>query len=538
MPDVDISPARAVALLARRAPGTASIVCADRTLSAAQVHAGVTRMAGVLAGVGVRAGDRVAYLGRNSPSALVLLLACAHLGAVYVPVNFRLAPREIGYVLRHSGARTVLVEPELAAACEPLDRGGPPRRWLLADDAATGAPAAPRAGWLRPIDVAVDVGVDVPGVRRTFDDLAVLMYTSGTTGRPKGVMLTHGNLWWSGVNMDEVLDTRRDDVNLAVAPMFHIGGLNAFALRTLVRGGTVVVRRTFDAERTLADLAGGRITTVFGVPTMFAAVARCEGFAVADLSGVRVALIAGSAVPPSLIHAFAERGLPLQQSWGMTETSPGCTFVPRELALAKAGSAGLPLPDTELRLVDPATGTTVAAAGATGELFVRGPNVTPGYWNDPDATRAALTTDGWLRSGDLAQFDDDGWISIVGRRSTMINTGGENVYPAEVERALTHLPGITGVAVVGVPDPAWGESVLAVLECPAGTTPPLADVRAFAALGLARYKLPSQVLGMCRLPRTESGKVDQVALRSLAAAAAAGAATAAADTGVAVVAAG
>lgn len=517
MPVVDISPATAFAHLVRRAPRTTSIVCAGRALSATQVDADATHLAAVLAAGGVAPGDRVAYLGRNSPEALLLLLACARLGAVYVPVNFRLSAPEIRYVLRHCGAHTVLAEPEFAARCEPLTRTGAVRRWLLAGDGETGATAGPRPGWLRPGDVDVDVARERTGpVAQTFDDLAMLMYTSGTTGRPKGVMLTHGNLWWSSANVDAVFDTRTDDVTLAVAPMFHIGGLNAFALRTLVRGGTVLVRPTFDAMCTLADLAGGGVTTVFGVPTMFAAIARLPEFGATDLSTVRAAIVAGSAVPASLIHEYADRGMLLQQSWGMTETSPAATYLPAARTRDKAGSAGLPLPYTRIKLLDPAGGGEIGAPGRVGEIIVTGPNVTAGYWDDPDATRDAFTADGWLRTGDLAELDDEGFLAILGRRTAMINSGGENIYPAEVERALAYFPGITGVAVVGIPDPEWGETVVAVLECPDGAGPSLADIRSFAALRLARYKLPTRVVVAAALPRNAAGKIDHRALRSIA----------------------
>lgn len=515
MTDVDISPATAIAHLARRAPLTMSIRYEDRTLTAAQVHDEAARLAGVLAAAGVTLGDRVAYLGSNSPTLLLTLLACARLGAVFVPLNVRLVAGEIRYVLARCGAHTVLVEADLADRCEPITRKTPVRRWLLADDGASGAPPAPRPGWARTTDVG-GLGDAPPALPRTFDDLAVLMHTSGTTGRPKGVMLTHGNLWWSAVNIDEVFDTRNDDVNLAVAPLFHIGGLNAFTLRTLVRGGTVVVRRRFDAERTLTDLARHHVTSVFGVPVMFAAVARCPGFGDADLSGVRAAIVAGAPVPAPLIAEYADRGMLLQQAWGMTETAPAATYLPASRTRDKAGSAGVPMPYTRIRLVDPVSGRDIDDTRTAGELLVHGPNVTPGYWDDPDATRAAFTDDGWLRTGDLAERDSEGFISIVGRRTEVINSGGENVYPMEVERALRILPGVTDVAVVGVPDPVWGETVAAVLECPDGAVPSLEDVREVAGRTIARYKLPTRVISVRELPRDATGKVDRCALRAVA----------------------
>jgi fatty-acyl-CoA synthase len=345
-----------------------------------------------------------------------------------------------------------------------------------------------------------------------MDDLALIMYTSGTSGDPKGVMLTHGNLWWSAANIDQVFDTRRDDVHLGVAPMFHIGGINAFALRTLVRGGTVLVRRAFDPERTLRDLRDGGVSTVFGVPMMLAAVARCPGFRNADLSGVRAAIIAGAPAPVPLIAEYAERGMLLQQSWGMTETAPGGTYLPAARTLDKAGSVGLPLPYTRIRLVDPVDHRDVAEPGVAGEILVRGPNVSPGYWNDAAATRMALV-DGWLRTGDLATRDADGYLWIVGRRCEVINSGGEKIYPVEVERALDGLPDVSEVAVLGIPDPTWGETVLAVLECPDGSRPTLERVREYGGRTIARYKLPTRIGSLPGLPRNQAGKVDKNRLR-------------------------
>ncbi|WP_149204976.1 AMP-binding protein [Actinotalea subterranea] len=510
MSPVDISPATAFAHVARRAPHTVSLTGDAGPMTAAEVQACVEHLAVELAAAGVGVGDRVAYLGRNSPDLLITLLASAHLGAVFVPLNFRLAVPEARQVLQHCDARVAVVEPDLTELCASLRDHVPVGRWL-------GCPSSAAHAAARTPDRPVP-----PRVPREFDDLALLMYTSGTTGRPKGVMLTHGNLWWSATDVDEVFDTRPDDVTLAVAPLFHIGGLNAFTLRTLVRGGTVVVRRTFDAAQTLEDLLGG-VTCVFGVPAMFAAVGRCAGFATADLSGVRAAIVAGAPVPPALIHLYAERGMLLQQSWGMTETAPAATWLPAHRTLDKAGSVGLPLPHTRIRLVEPGTGAEVHEPGRPAEILVSGPNVTPGYWADEDCTRESFDVrDGvrWLRTGDLAELDDEGLLTIVGRRKHMINTGGENVYPAEVERALCGMPGVTEVAVVGVPHPEWGETVAAVLERADGAAVDIEDVRAFAARSIARYKLPTVVVTVAELPRNGTGKVDRAAIHALAVAAA------------------
>ncbi|WP_327699141.1 acyl-CoA synthetase [Streptomyces sp. NBC_00459] len=512
MAAVDISPAAA---LRRRAqsPATA-VVYEGREFSGAQLAYTAAKLADGLAEVGLRRGDRIAYLGFNSVTFLATMIAAAHLGAVFVPVNFRLAADEVRHVLNDSGAHTLVVEEGHRELVESIAAEVPARRHLLVDtDSVCPATAVPDAVWT-PLSSLYGSGRTArEPVALYDDDLAMLMYTSGTTGRPKGVMLTHGNLWWNAVNVDSVVDTRADDVNLAVAPLFHIGGLNALTLRTLLRGGTVVLRRGFDPAQCLEDLVRHRVSSFFAVPAMFAALARVPGFAEADLGALRSAIVAGAPVPPQLIRDYGERGILLQQAWGLTETAPFATYLPAGLTLGKVGSAGAPMPYTEVCLTDPVTGVPIQEADTRGEICVRGPNVTTGYWNNPDATRAAFDDAGWFHSGDIAHRDGDGLYYIVDRLKDMIISGGENVYPAEVERVLAACPGVLEAAVIGVPDPKWGEGVLAVLACEPGTAPTLEEVRAFAGDHLARYKLPTRVMVAEQLPRNASGKLVKAELR-------------------------
>ncbi|MGW0707529.1 acyl-CoA synthetase [Streptomyces sp. NPDC002643] len=516
MAAVDISPAAA---LHRRAqyPTPTAVVYEGREHSAAQLSRTAIELAAGLAEQGLRRGDRIAYLGFNSVTFLQTLFAASHLGAVFVPVNFRLAPDEVRHILVDSGAHTLVVEEGHRETVESVLDAVPARRHLLIDtDPACPATETPAPVWTPLSRLLGDHRPTREPVRLHDDDLAALMYTSGTTGRPKGVMLTHGNLWWNAVNVDSMVDTRSDDVNLAVAPLFHIGGLNALTLRTLVRGGTVILRRAFDPAAFLDDLVRHRVTSFFAVPAMCAAVARVPGFAEADLSALRSAVVAGAPVPPQLIKDYAEHGILLQQAWGLTETAPFATHLPAPLTLDKVGSAGAPMPYTEVCLTHPGTGARIDEPDTRGEICVRGPNVTPGYWNNPDATAAAFDDAGWFHTGDIAHRDKDGFYYIVDRLKDMIISGGENIYPAEVERVLAACPGVLEAAVIGVPDPKWGETVLAVLTCAPGRTLTLEEVREYAGGHLARYKLPTRLMVVPELPRNASGKLAKAELRRMA----------------------
>ncbi|MFK0154740.1 long-chain fatty acid--CoA ligase [Streptomyces sp. NPDC090493] len=517
MARVDISPARALLRRAQQ-PAASALIYEDREISAPELAGAAQALATGLAELGLRRGDRIAYLGLNSVTFFQTLIAATHIGAVFVPVNFRLAADEVRHILTDSGAHTLVVEEGHRELAESVLSELPVRRHVLVDtDPACPAAVAPPAVWTPLSELLRRGGGSAPEPVELYDDdLAALMYTSGTTGRPKGVMLTHGNLWWNAVNVDSVVDTRPDDVNLAVAPLFHIGGLNALTLRTLLRGGTVVLRRGFDPAQCLEDLVHHRVTTCFAVPAMYTALARIPGFAEADLSALRSAIVAGAPVAPQLIRDYADQGVLLQQAWGLTETAPFATYLPAGLTMEKAGSAGAPMPYTEVCLANPATGARIHDADTRGEMCVRGPNVTPGYWNNPQATRAVFDDAGWFHTGDIAYRDKDGLYYLVDRLKDMIISGGENIYPAEVERVLAACPGVLEAAVLGVPDPKWGETVLAVLTCEPGAVLTLDDVREFAGRHLARYKLPTRLMLVEQLPRNASGKLAKGELRQWA----------------------
>ena len=515
---IDINPAKAIADHARTNGDRVVIRYEGGDLTYAELDRRAARLSATLSDGGVAHGDRVAYLGLNSPAFLITMLACFRIGAVFVPVNFRLVGQELQTVLERSGVSVIVCEEGQRPSVDLVRRAIPITRCLLVDDDPVAPVGSHHPGWQPWSQInrgTVHLGQAVDS--RGFDDPAVLMFTSGTTGLPKGVMLTHGNIWWNSVNVDTRIDTRRWDTTYAVAPLFHVGALNSFVIRAMVRGGTVLIRRTFEPRQFLTDLVDHQVNSLFAVPAMLSAFHRLPDAFDAELPGLRSIVVAGAPVPPSLIRQFAEHGILLQQAWGLTETSPFATHLPVERTLDKIGSAGIAMPHTEVRVVDIATRKPLAA-GAAGEVVVRGPNVTPGYWQDPEATRNAFDQDGWFRSGDIGYLDSDGYLFIVDRLKDMVITGGENVYPAEVERALADTPGLADIAVVGAADDVWGEAVVAVVSVLPGATVTLENLHSHGAGKLARYKLPKRIHVVDEVPRNASGKLDKRAVRTLLAA--------------------
>ncbi|MEU1779112.1 AMP-binding protein [Streptomyces abikoensis] len=518
MKNTDVSPAAAVHRWARVAGDRTAIVYEGTTIDYGQLSGEVRALAETLAAGGLRKGDRVAFLGRNSALVLETALAAAHLGAVFVPLNFRSTGQELAVLLNDSGVHTLIAEDEFRPAVDGIAGTVPARVFLLAD---TDEQAPVRAGrpvpphWRR-LSAAMVADRGREPTRLHAADIALLVYTSGTTGRPKGAVLTHGNLWWHDINTATVIDSRLSETALVVAPMFHIAGLSGFTLGTLTHGGTVVIRRGFSAEQFLEDLVVHRVANVIAVPTVFEALARTPGFAEADLSALRAAIVGGAPVPARLVRDYAVRGVRLQQAWGLTETAPLAAHLPAHLVGDRPGSAGFPMPHTEIRLIDPVTGTEVTEPGVAAEIQVRGPNVISEYWNDPEATRAAIDEAGWFRSGDIGHVDGQGFLHVVDRLKDVIISGGENVYPAEAERLLSEFTGVREAAVVGVPHPKWGESPVVVLcqdDGPNRSKATLEEIRAFLGGHLARFKLPTAVHHVDELPRNAGGKVDKAALR-------------------------
>lgn len=466
-----------------------------RRTTYAELHRRVAALAGGLAARGVTVGDRVAYLGPNHPSFVETLFAVTALGAVFVPVNTRIPPERVDALLADAGTRLLVHTPSPAA--DAL-RTTVDRVVVGVDDEAAIASATPREA------LAVDP-----------DQLAVLMYTSGTTGRPKGARLSHGNVVWNALSVLVDVDLAADEVCLVSAPLFHAAALGMTAMPVLLKGGALVLEESFDVGRTYDLVARERVTMMFGVPTMFDVLARDARFDDADLSSLRYLLCGGAPLPRPLIERYAGRRLTFMQGYGMTEASPGVLLLGADDAASRIGSAGKPAFFVDVELRDPSG--AVAADGERGEVLVRGPNVVDGYWgrtDDPSFVASdSFTADGWFRSGDVAVRDADGFHRVVDRLTDVYISGGENVYPAEVESALVAHPAVAEAAVVGVPDERWGEAGRAYLVAVEGATPDADDVRAFVAERLGRFRAPRDVEVVTSLPRTPTGKLDKVALR-------------------------
>ncbi|MBB5916557.1 fatty-acyl-CoA synthase [Nocardia transvalensis] len=476
---------------ARRTPEAIAVTGAGRSVTYAEWDRRVAHTAARLRELGVHRGDRVAYLGPNHPAYLETLFACGVLGAIFLPVNTRSTGAEIGYLLADSGARVLIHIGTHDHVLGDLDAAGVRIARLVAED--TGS-APPR--------VDEPVGLDDP---------AVLMYTSGTTGRPKGVVLTHGNLTWNCVNVLIESDVATDDVALVAAPLFHAAALGMLCLPTLLKGGRVVLHEKFDPAAVLEAIEAERVTWMFGVPTMYDALAAHPGWAAADLSSLRSLNCGGGSVPHKTIRRYLDRGLRFVQGYGMTEAAPGVLLLDGEHAESKLGSAGVPSFFTDVRIVD-GDGREVPPE-TRGEILVSGPNVMSGYWGRPDDT-AAVLREGWFHSGDIATVDEDGYVSIVDRMKDMIVSGGENIYPAEVEHALHAHPAVDRCAVIGVPDERWGEVGKAVVVA-TGTPPSAGELQEFLRGRIAAYKIPKHFVYVADLPLSGTGKILKRRLREL-----------------------
>ncbi len=453
---------------------------------------------------GIRKGDRMAVLAKNCVEYLDALFATGKLGAILVPLNWRLSVEELAYQLNDCTACVLLVGPEFAATGHAL-RAQTPVAALIAfgDPRVDGAPQ---------YDDLLAHATDEPVTEEIeLDDPHIILYTSGTTGRPKGAVLPHRVLVWNSLNTNVGWELRGDDVSVIHTPLFHTGGINVLTIPLLHAGGTLVLMREWDPQRCLQLIERERVTVFFAVPTMFQQLLSMPNFVQTDFSSVRFFISGGAPCPVPLIEAYQARGIPFRQGYGLTEVSVNCFTLNPEDAIRKVGSVGRPIFHLDARVVDP-VGQDVGP-GEIGELWLRGPTVCAGYWNNLEATREAIS-DGWFHTGDLARLDDEGYYYIVDRKKDMFISGGENVYPAEVERTLYEHPAVLECAVIGVPDERWGEVGCAVIVVRVGTMLTPGEVVHHCQQQLARYKVPKHVLFVDELPRNSGGKVLKPLLRN------------------------
>lgn len=449
----------------------------------------IKRATGVMLAAGVQPGDRVAWLGFNDPAMLVLLFALSRVGAILLPLNHRLAAPEHAAILGHAGVSL-----------------------LVSDSAHAGAAAALAAGRGCRLLPATGLGVDDGGagtgvLAGDYASPVLLVYTSGTTGRPKGALHTQSGLIWNCVISAHAHELRQDDHVLSVLPLFHVGGLSIQTLPALHAGATVTLHARFDAAAWLADVARRRPTLSLMVPATLRAVLDHADFASADLTSLRFLAAGSSTIPAAMIAAIHARGVPLGQVYGATETGPVSIYLRRADAMQHVGAAGKAGLHVEVKLVS-TRGETVTP-GEVGEIWVRAPNVMCGYWADTDNPAFA---EGWFHTGDLARCDAAGFYEVVGRSKDMIISGGENVYPAEIENLLADCPEILEAAVVGQPDARWGEVVVAVIVKAPGADLDATQVLQLFEGRLARFKHPKRIVFCEALPKTALGKVQKAGL--------------------------
>jgi fatty-acyl-CoA synthase len=460
-------------LLAERAritPDKVALVVVETAerLTYAELNARAEAAAAHLHSLGLAPGDRFGVLGENRPEFLALFFGSLKLGTIIVPLPTRATDHEREQIAVDCGMRMVV---ELAGSCR----------------LAAGSSSPPAASRQPPAD----------------ESIACLLYTSGTTGKPKGVMIPRRQLLWNGYNTVVNWDFRFDDISPLYTPIYHAGGLAAFTIPIFCAGGTMVLHRGFNPSEVWQTIEKERCTVVLGVPTIWKMLMDTPEFATADLSHVRWFISGGAPLPQYLIEAYQRRGVVFRQGYGMTEVGVNCFTMTNDDSFRKPGSIGKPMMFTEVRIVD-GEGNDVAP-NEVGEMWIRGPHVSAGYWNNEEATRAAYGEDGFFRTGDLARRDEEGFFTIAGRKKEMFITGGVNVYPAEIEGELVTHPRVSDAAVIAVADEKWGEVAVAFVIGDATAD----ELTSYLTVRIAKYKVPKRFVFVDALPRTAYGKVEK-----------------------------
>ncbi|WP_375775825.1 AMP-binding protein [Bradyrhizobium sp. ma5] len=485
-----------IAFHARRTPDRCALKYRGEDVSYADFDLRIRQVGSWLAARGIAPGDVVAVLMKNSTAFLELVFATSHIGAVFLPINYRLSADEVGYIVGNSGARLLVADEEFAA----IAAGGAPVVVLgeVAQSSVT--------------NLAPDIAPAPINVRQPRD-LTRLMYTSGTTDRPKGVMLTYENIYWKSADQTLVLGLNADTRLLVVGPLYHVGALDLPGIAVLWHGGMLCIHRTFEPEPALAAIEREKLNAAWFAPVMTTALLTCPNRARYDVSSLQWAIGGGEKTPEVRIRAFSDyfKNARYIDAYGLTESCGGDTFMDAGREIEKIGSTGRAIAHVEIEIRDEA-GKRLPA-GQNGEICLRGPKVTQGYWKDPEKTASAFFGD-WFRTGDVGYLDDDGFLYLTDRKKDMIISGGENIASSEVERVIYEIPGVREVAVIGLPDDRWGEKPVAIVVLADDAKLDLPNLTEFCRARLAGFKVPRQLIIRDSLPRNPSGKVLKRVLRA------------------------
>ncbi len=451
----------------------------------------------------IQPGDRIAVYAINSLEYLDLWMACTKVGAILQNLNWRLTTAELLPLILDAQPKVMCYSADFATQITALRPQLPLiKHWIALD-----APADPSDLLFSRRESS---STTFHPIRESSpDDPWVICYTGGTTGLPKGAVLTQGNMLWNAINTVISWGLDQNDVAILNAPLFHTGGLNVFTLPLIYAGGTSLVCRKFDPDQTFDLIESAGVTVFFGVPTMFIALQNHPRWESADFSHTKLIISGGAPCPLPVFEKFWDKGVDFKTGYGLTEAGPNTFWLPAEDVRRKPAAVGFPLMHIDVKVVRP--DGSLCAVDEGGELLIRGPHVTPGYWNNPDAT-SQVVIDGWLHTGDLATRDEEGYYRIIGRIKDLIISGGENIYPAEVESAIHAHPAVAEAALIGVPDPKWGEVGRAVIVLKPGETLDETGLITFLRERLAGYKVPKTVVFVEELPKTGAGKIDKISI--------------------------
>lgn len=472
-----------------------------RTQTYLELNDRIGRIADWLSSLGISRGDRVGMLAPNSTDNVEIMFATWRIGGIFLALNFRLTATELNYIIQDSEPKVLVYDIQLHQTIKDLAV----KVKHVISTTGTGGSSQFEMAIMNRRSISEMVELEP-------DDRCILMYTSGTTGRPKGVNITHGMMLWSIVSSSAALYYDKDMVAFAVMPLFHIGGLQTYTCPAIHAGGTAVIMRSFDAGAMLEaiDASDLAVTHFMGVPAIYNALRDHANVSTTDFSRLKVCSVGAETAPTSLIYWWCERGVVLQEGYGMTEMTGLCCVLDRKDVPARIGSVGKPSRHMQIKIVK--SDMIEAASGETGEIWCRGPAVTQGYWNRPEADEKSFV-DGWLLTGDVGLIDEDGFVYIQERLKDMYISGGENVYPKEIENVLYEIEGIREVALIGLPDERWGETGCAVVVLHEGANVTEEAIISFCRPKLARFKQPSKIVFVSELPRNATGKVLKHELR-------------------------